>query len=332
MAQESRGERAVAPAANDRPASEERPAATPGRRSRWLPILVSVILIGGALFITWRWYEGQRRFVSTDDAMIDADRLTLSSRMLGRVILLTVDEGDTVNSGQILIRLDASDLHAQQRQAQAGLDVARANVQLAKITMDRTRDDLARAKMQFESQTITQEQYDHARQDNDAAAARLAVAEAQIAISEAQIAVLDTSLTNTAISSPMHGVISRRWVLQGDVVQPGQAIFSIYNLDSVWVTANLEETKLGQIAIGDPVDIHVDAYPDHEFSGRVAQVGTNTAAQFSLIPPNNASGNFTKVTQRVPVRMALSDDAAHQQIARLLPGMSVTVKVRKGGF
>jgi membrane fusion protein (multidrug efflux system) len=123
----------------------------------------------------------------------------------------------------------------------------------------------------------------------------------------------------------MRGVVSRRWVLKGDVVQPGQAIYTLYNLDSVWVTANLEETKLGRIAPGDAVTVQVDAYPGRDFPGHVAQIGTNTAAQFSLIPPNNASGNFTKVTQRVPVRIAL--DRAAGDNARLLPGMSASIRV-----
>jgi membrane fusion protein (multidrug efflux system) len=118
--------------------------------------------------------------------------------------------------------------------------------------------------------------------------------------------------------------------MAGDVVQPGQPIFSIYDLQHLWVTANFEETKLASIRLNDPVEISVDAYPDSHFEGRVIQLGANTASQFSLIPPNNASGNFTKVTQRVPVKISIEDkeSSSHSRSSQLLPGMSVEVKVK----
>lgn len=108
---------------------------------------------------------------------------------------------------------------------------------------------------------------------------------------------------------PMNGVVSKRWVMEGDVVQPGQAIFSIFDLQHVWITANLEETRVAALYEDCPVNIKVDAYPHQEFSGKVIRLGSNTAAQFSLIPPNNASGNFTKITQRVPVKISIDQPA-----------------------
>jgi membrane fusion protein (multidrug efflux system) len=126
------------------------------------------------------------------------------------------------------------------------------------------------------------------------------------------------------------GVIAKKWALPGDVIQPGQAIFTVYDKDQVWVTANFEETKLAAIHPGDPVEISIDAYDGQIFKGTVLMIGTAAAAEFSLIPPNNASGNFTKVTQRVPVKISINRPAGNtnEDPPALLPGLSVEVKVR----
>jgi membrane fusion protein (multidrug efflux system) len=320
------------------PAGDRRMTQEPGakganesRATRGKPlraILIAGILVLAALVATWEWYQGTRRYVSTDDANIEAHRLTVSSKMLGRIDSLGTDEGDTISAGQLLVRLNTSDLLAQRAQAESGLMVAQANARLARVTLDRAQTDWERARRLFETQTMTPEQYDHAKNEYEAAQARLAVAEAQIRSTQAQISVIDTSLSNAIIRSPLHGVVSKRWVLVGDVVQPSQAIFSVYDLDSVWVTANLEETKLGRVQPGDSVLIHVDTYPDRKFAGRVVEIGANTAAEFSLIPPNNASGNFTKVTQRVPVKISIMPVDDSPRVTPLLPGMSVEVKVK----
>jgi membrane fusion protein (multidrug efflux system) len=298
----------------------------PGTLGRRLRIFVPVLLVLGAIGVfSWRWYLGQRDFVSTDDAYVDADRVSISSKVLGRILTLAVDEGDTVHAGQVLVQLDASDLRAQQAQAQSAMTLATETVRLSQVNLGKAKQDLERAQAQFKAGVIPAEQLDHARNEFDAAQARLAISQAQVGTSHAQVTVTDTSLRNTTITAPMDGVVSRRWVLPGDVVQASQPIYTIYNLRDVWVTANLEETKLRALKIDDAVTVKVDAYPLKELTGRVMQFGTNTAAQFSLIPPNNASGNFTKVTQRVPVKIRLEAVPAD---VTLLPGMSVEVRVR----
>jgi membrane fusion protein (multidrug efflux system) len=112
------------------------------------------------------------------------------------------------------------------------------------------------------------------------------------------------------------------------VVQPGQPILSVYDLTSLWVTANFEETKIRSLRLGDVVEISVDAYPDTLWHGRVIQFGASTASQYALIPPNNASGNFTKITQRIPVKIAIDRSTTPPPSHRLVPGMSVEVRVR----
>ena len=292
-----------------------------------IPLFLLVLVIA---IIAWQYYIGLRDFVSTDDAYIDADRVSVSAKILGRIDQMTASEGDSVRQGQILVRLDDSDLRAQETQAKASLAFARENISLAKVSVEKAQADFQRASAQYVQQIIPKEQYDNSRSDLETAKARFNIANAQTVASEAQLGVIQTQLKNTVITSPMTGIISKRWVLTGDIVQPGQPIFSIYDLKNVWVTANFEETSLAALRSSENVEITVDAYPDTKFLGKVFQIGSNTASQFSLIPPNNASGNFTKITQRVPVKISIrcTANTNFQQVIDLLPGMSVEVKVR----
>ncbi|MGD0038614.1 MAG: HlyD family secretion protein [Bacteroidota bacterium] len=291
-----------------------------------IPLFLVVMAI--AIF-AWMYYIQLRDYVSTDDAYVDANRVSVSAKILGRIDQLTADEGDSVQQGQILVRLDDSDLRAQEAQTKASLAFARENILLAKVNLDKAQTDFQRASTQFNQNIIPKEQYDHALSEFESTKARLNIANAQVVAAQAQLGVIQTQLKNTIISSPMTGVVSKRWVLTGDVVQPGQSIFTIYNVKDIWVTANLEETSLSNLQLGDKVEIGVDTYPDIKFSGTIIRLGSNTASQFSLIPPNNASGNFTKITQRVPIKISVEQtDSIHLQRANLLPGMSVEVKVK----
>lgn len=288
--------------------------------------LAVVLITIGIIFAAWYWYKGTLGYASTDDAFVDGDRLALSSKMLGRIVKLYADEGDKVTKGEILVKLDSSDIIAQKEQAFAQLKLTEENINLSNINVEKAEEDFQRAKVQFEGKIIPKEQYDHALKAYQSAQAELNIAKTKIGTEKAQLEVIATQLANTIIKSPMNGVIAKRWVLTGDVVQPGQPIFSIYNLDSIWVTADLQETDITNVRVGEDVDISVDSYPDHKFSGKVFHVGTNTASQFSLIPPDNASGNFTKVTQRIPVKISV--DAIDSTKIKLLPGMSVEVDIK----
>jgi membrane fusion protein, multidrug efflux system len=290
----------------------------------WIPFFI--ILIAGIVF--WFWYKGQLGYVSTDDAYIDGNKLSLASKMLGRITMLYADEGSNVTKGELLVTLDSTDLVAQREQAVSSLKLAKDNILLAKVNLDKAEQDFARAKQQYEGRIIPKEQYDHAKSAREAAKAQYNIAKTKIGAADAQLNVINTQLQNTKIYSPMNGVVAKRWVLSGDVVQPGQPIFAIYNLDSLWVTADFQETDLASIKEGEKVQIDVDSYPDHEFSGRVIQIGSNTASQFALIPPSNAAGNFTKITQRIPIKISIHPDGKSKDSFRLLPGMSVEVKMK----
>ncbi len=294
------------------------------RRMR-IVIPVFIIIIAGVA-VWWYWYVNLREYNSTDDAYIDANRVSVSTKMLGRITYLAADEGDSVRQGEVIVRLDDAELRAQETQAKAALVSAEQNVILAKVNLEKASDDLKRAETQFRNKVISQEEYDHAVKARELAQAQQTIAVAQVGSARAQLGVVETNLLNMTIASPIDGVISKRWVLVGDVVQPAQPIYTIYDLKNIWVTANFEETKLSTLMLNDDVEISVDTYSGRTFYGKVIQLGSNTASEFSLIPPNNASGNFTKVTQRVPVKISITNpDPKH---TALLPGMSVEVKVK----
>jgi membrane fusion protein (multidrug efflux system) len=308
---------------------EEPIESVPLYRNFKLVIPLFIVVIGMAI-LAYYWYIGSREYASTDDAYVDANRVAISAKILGRIDSLTANEGDNVQSGQILVRLDDSDLRSQQAQARTAMALAQENIVLANVSLEKAQTDYRRAMAQIKDNIITKEQFDHAQSEFESAKARIGIANAQVNSAKAQLNVVDTQLKNTVILSPMSGVISKRWVLAGDVVSPGQPIFTVYDLKNLWVTANIEETSLGALRAGDNVEVSVDAYPDVKFSGKVFQIGSNTASQFSLIPPNNASGNFTKITQRVPVKISIqpATEPTIKESFQLLPGMSVEVKVK----
>jgi membrane fusion protein (multidrug efflux system) len=308
---------------------EESIESLPLYRNFKVVIPVFIVLFGLA-FVTWQYYINARDFITTDDAYIDGNRVSISAKILGRIDQLQVDEGDTVQEGEVLVKLDDSDLRSQEGQAKASLALAQENIPLAEVNLDKAQTDFERASAQFKENIIPKEQFDHAKSEFEAAKARSSIARAQTFAAKAQLGIIETQLKNTVITSPMNGVVSKRWALVGDVVQAGQSIFSIYDLKNIWVTANLEETSLEALRSSDKVEIIVDSYPDIKFSGTVFQIGANTASQFSLIPPNNASGNFTKVTQRVPVKITIERSAGvdPRRQVDLLPGMSVEIKVK----
>jgi membrane fusion protein (multidrug efflux system) len=279
-----------------------------------LGVLVLVLIVVGAYFII-----DAITFVSTDDAAVDGQHVNISSKMLGRIKDLPVSEGDTVETGQVLVLLDDADLKAQEAQAAASLEYAKQNRVLAELNLTRAQDDFRRVQGLFSAGATTKEQYLHASQAADSARAQLSLAQAQVDTAQAQLGVIETQLLNTRITAPVPGTIAKRSFAVGDVVQPGQTIFTLNNLDNIWVTANFEETKISRIAVGAPVDINVDAFSGYPFKGTVSRVGAG------ILPPPFSIGEFTKTTQRIPVRI---DFNTVPEGTRLLPGMSVEVRIK----
>jgi membrane fusion protein (multidrug efflux system) len=145
------------------------------------------------------------------------------------------------------------------------------------------------------------------------------------------VKVIDTQLKNTKLYAPADGIVAKRWLLPGDVVQPSQSIFTLTLSKKLWVVAFLEETKISDVHNGQNVRFTIDAFPDERFYGKVFLVGSSTASVFSLIPANNAAGNFTKVTQRIPIRISIDRTEKNKDISsiNILSGMSVVAKIIK---
>jgi membrane fusion protein (multidrug efflux system) len=292
-------------------------------RKRKAPVIVGAIVIVVLLLavgvVGIFWIMDSTTYVNTDDASVDGEKVNISAKMLGRIKTLAVSEGDDVQAGQALVLLDDADLRAQEAQAAASLNYAKQNLLLAKVSRDRAEDDFKRAKSLYASGASTKEAFDHSSKAYDTAVAQYNIAQAQIDTSQAQLGVIETQLLNTKITSPVPGTVAKRSFAAGDVVQPGQIIFTVNNLKNIWVTANFEETKIGRIAVGAEVEITVDAYSKIPFHGKVARTGSG------VLPPPFQIGEFTKTTQRIPIRIEFTD---LPEGVKLLPGMSVEVKVR----
>lgn len=294
------------------------------KRKIYFVIGIVILLLLGAL---WWWRVYVFPYESTDDANIDGIEISIGPEQGGRIVQLLVDEGDHVKTGDLLFVLDDGVLQAQREQVKAMVASANDNVELQKIKTELSWKDYRRSKKEFEDAVITPEAMDHAQKELEAARAKLQAMYSQVVVQEAHLKLIETQISKCCVYASSDGVIAKRWHFPGDVVSSGQTVFSLFDLKDVWVTANLEETKLGAVHLEDSVEIRIDAYPRLAFNGNVEVIGAGAASQFSLIPPNNASGNFTKVTQRVPVRISLKSPQSREPLY-LRPGMSVEVKIR----
>ena len=316
-------------------------------------ILIIMLLLGGVIY----WYIDYSKYINTDDAHVESDNVAVSSKILGRISQEFAKEGDSVKRGQLIVLIDSTDLVAQKNQAisaklQAEAAVLQAeakyqydlmNNKVQDITISKLQEDYDRAKSQFKSDVITQEQYDHAKKALETAQAQLEADKSQAKVSGtlikttqtsvesalAQINVIETQINNTRLYAPSDGLVGKRWLLPGDIAQPGQSIFTIVNNSNLWISVFLEETKLENLHIGQPCIFALDTYPGVTFTGKIIELGSNTASEFSLIPANNASGNFTKVTQRVELKISIEGvkDGKKLSAFRILSGMSAVVKI-----
>jgi len=283
-------------------------------------IILVLAALGAAGYGVYWWIDSVA-YVGTDDAAVDGRQVKLSSKMLGRIAAEGAAEGDKVASGQVLVVLEDHDLRAQEAQATASLKYARQSLEVARVALGKAQDDFDRTSKLYSGQAATRESFDHARQALDTAGAQYSLAQASVDTAAAQLGVIEAQLLNVRIATPIDGTVEKITLNPGDLVQPGQTILSVNNLDSVWITANLEETKVGRIKAGAPALITVDAYKGRTFEGAVERIGAG------IVPPAFQVGEFTKTTQRVPVKIVLS---SAPEGAILLPGMSVEVKIRTG--
>ncbi len=227
----------------------------------------------------------------------------------------------------------------QEAALQAGIAAARANATRAAADLGRVRELVAKQVVSRQQLDASQAAYDAARaqlsaaqQSAGAAGAGVVNAQAGVRLAQARLggaqAMRDNAalqLSYTKVTSPVSGIISRKQVEVGQLVQAGQPLLTVVSDTGVWITANFKETQLADLRVGQPVELDVDAYGGMHVEGKVESLSAATGAKFALLPPDNATGNFTKVVQRVPVRIAITKgvDKAHP----LRPGMSVVAKV-----
>jgi len=311
---------------------EERP-----RKSlRPFIILAVVLLVIGGAFGLYGWHNSF--FATTDDAEIDGHLYSIAAQISGRVAQVLVDDNQHVTAGQVLVQLDDRDqrvalLKAEAGQAQAQADLAQkqAQVEVSEADVTKAQNDYARFQA-VNPHATTQQQVDAATAAVEAANARLTAAKAMVQDGQANVAAAAAALADaklqlsyTQITAPASGHIAIKTVQQGNVVAPGTAMMALVG-DEVWVTANYKETQLSGIRIGAIADVSVDAVPGVTFKAKVDSIQYGSGAVFSLLPAQNATGNYIKVIQRVPVKLVFTDDRAQKYM--LAPGMSVEPSIR----
>ncbi|HZE86271.1 MAG TPA: HlyD family secretion protein [Puia sp.] len=234
----------------------------------------------------------------------------------------------------------------QVSEARTSIVTAQAGVEAAKVRVWKANEDFNRYQNLYNDHAITKAQFDDAKAEKDAADAALVVAQTQVpaqarrvstnerqvgatasnlASRQADIDFAKLQLTYTVITAPADGIVSKKNIQLGQLVQPAQTLFAIVNDKNIYITANFKETQMEHLRIGEKVDLIADAYPDKTVQGSVESFAGATGAKFSLLPPDNATGNFVKVVQRVPVKIKLETDSAFTSLLR--PGMSVQVIV-----
>jgi len=214
---------------------------------------------------------------------------------------------------------------SQKIEAEAKILSLKASVMLEEFHFEKVRNDFERAVKGFQEGVTSAQQLDHAQKNFAIAKSKLEMTKADLEHAITQLGVIETILTHAKVWAHIDGKIVKRWVYEGDVMNAGQAMFSLYDLKDVWVLANLEETKMENVKIGDGVEIHIDAYPDKTFHGKIFVIKGAAASEFSLIPQDNATGNYTKVAQRVPLKITIEREDTSLY---LFPGMSAEIKVK----
>lgn len=328
----------------------------PRRRLGRLALMLSVplaLLVAGTVY--WQGLQGK---VSTDNAYVKQDMVAVSAEVGGRIIETLVAEGDAVTDGQLLLRIDPEPYQLSVSQADAAIAGAQANVTslandsaLTGVDIAAAREDIAFAESRFERQRELWDRGFTTRADYDAAEhavaqarealhqaearqqearARLATGAAvpgenpQIAAARAQRAAAALNLRRTEVYAPVAGRVAQADRLQvGQQLLPNLPVLTLVVDGSTYVEANFKETDLGEMRLGQRAEVEFDAYPDMVLHGHVASIGAGTGSEFSVLPAQNASGNWVKVTQRVPVRIALDESAPRDLIAGLSSEVTV---------
>jgi membrane fusion protein (multidrug efflux system) len=272
--------------------------------------------IAGALFAVWAIHFAYISFTyeSTDDAQVAAHTAVLSARVGGIVNTVNVDENTVVKAGDTLATIDQRDYQNAVKQADGDLGSLEAKQHDAERTYHRM-------QKLFKSDAISQQQMDDAEESFNEATRRLSGVQAQV-----DQAKLNLDYTN--IKAPSDGKMGKKSVEPGMVVSSGQMLFTFVDTRERWVTANFKETQLRKMKIGQEAEIEIDAVAGKTFLGKVDSFAPGSGSTFALIPPDNATGNYTKIVQRVPVKIVFDKDSIKGYEDRIVPGISAIATVR----
>ncbi|WP_341711895.1 HlyD family secretion protein [Erythrobacter sp.] len=334
------------------------------KKRNWgrLALMLSVplaLLVAGTIY--WLSIQGQ---VSTDNAYVQQDQVAVSAQVSGEIVEALVGDGDTVKAGDVLFRLDPEPYRLQIAQADAAIATAQANItalansaDLSGADISAAREDIAFAEANFRRKDelfkrgfLNKAEHDaathavsqarealrQAEAKRQAASAKLATGPAvpgenpQVATAKAQRAVAELQLSRTVVRAPSAGRIAQADRLQiGQQVVQGLPVLTLVADGSSYVEANFKETDLADMEVGQPAEIHFDAYPNLVLKGHVESIGAGTGSEFSVIPAQNATGNWVKVTQRVPVKIAIDQQSPRSLIAGLSTEVTVFTDGRK---
>ncbi|OMG72413.1 HlyD family secretion protein [Burkholderia ubonensis] len=331
-----------------------------GKRKRMMTLLVAVIVIaaiayGLYYFLVARFHE------STDDAYVNGNVVQITPQVTGTVIAVKADDTQTVKAGDSLVVLDPADSQVALQQAEANLaqtvrqvrglfvndDQYRAQVALRQSDLSRAEDDLRRRLAVAQTGAVSQEEISHARDAVKGAQASLDTAQQQLASNRALTAnttiashpnvlaaaakVRDAYLANArnTLPAPVTGYVAKRSVQVGQRVSPGTPLMSVVPLNAVWVDANFKEVQLNHMRIGQPVELTADIYGSSVvYHGKVIGFSAGTGSAFSLLPAQNATGNWIKVVQRLPVRIELDPKDLEKHPLRIGLSMQVDVNIK----
>jgi membrane fusion protein (multidrug efflux system) len=317
-------------------------------------LLLLLIAIGSAAY----WFFFVKGFEETEDAYVSGNQVMVSSQVAGNISKINVDNMDPVQAGDVLLELDDTNAKLSFEQAKSNLANAvrqisqlnytvkqlKSAVRANEITLAQAQGNLNRRVQLVKDGAIDKESFQHAKEAVELAKANLTISQNQLEANQAllldgplseqpqiQSAVSNLkqawlNLERTKIRSPIKGYVARRNAQVGQAVSVGGALMAVVNTDQMWLDANFKETQLTHMRIGQPVKIHFDLYgKDKTFDGKVVGIEMGTGSAFSLLPTQNATGNWIKVVQRVPVRIQLDPQQLAENPLRI--GLSATVKV-----
>lgn len=317
-------------------------------------LLLLLIAIGSAAY----WFFFIKGFEETEDAYVSGNQVMVSSQVAGNISKINVDNMDPVQAGDVLLELDDTNAKLSFEQAKSNLANAvrqisqlnytvkqlKSAVRANEITLAQAQGNLNRRVQLVKDGAIDKESFQHAKEAVELAKANLTTSQNQLEANQAllldgplseqpqiQSAVSNLkqawlNLERTKIRSPIKGYVARRNAQVGQAVSVGGALMAVVTTDQMWLDANFKETQLTHMRIGQPVEIHFDLYgKDKTFNGKVVGIEMGTGSAFSLLPTQNATGNWIKVVQRVPVRIQLDPQQLIENPLRI--GLSATVKV-----